>query len=52
MKQTDGLWSRSPEPKQFWLIAAGAEVKNFYMVKPEPEIWVTVTQPKFVWQAS
>jgi len=30
-----------PEPKQLWMVAAGAEAKTFYMV--EPEIWVPVT---------
>jgi len=29
------------EPKQLWMVATGAEAKNFYMV--EPEIWVPVT---------
>jgi len=43
-----------PEPKQPWMIAAGAEAKNFFMVEPkaEPEIWVPVPQSKFVGQAS
>jgi len=30
-----------PEPKQLRLVAAGAEAKSFYLVKPE--IWVPVT---------
>jgi len=30
-----------PEPKQLWMVAAGAEAKSFYMMKPE--IWVPVT---------
>jgi len=30
-----------PEPKQLWMVAAGADAKNFYMV--EPEIFVPVT---------
>jgi len=36
------------------MLAAGDEVKNFYMVgpKPEPEIGAPVTQPKFVGQAN
>jgi len=34
-----------PQPKQFWMIAAGAEAKNCQMVNPEPEIGVPVTQP-------
>jgi len=24
-----------PEPKQLWMVAAGAEAKSFYMVKAE-----------------
>jgi len=30
-----------PEPKQLWMVVAGAEAKSFYMVKPE--IWFRVT---------
>jgi len=29
------------EPNQLWTVAAGAEAKSFYMVKPK--IWVPVT---------
>jgi len=32
-----------------WMIAAGA---NFYMVEPQNEIWVPVTKPRFLGQAS
>jgi len=43
-----------PEPKQLWMTAAGADAKNVYMVEPKAgsEIWVPVTQPTFVGQAS
>jgi len=43
-----------PELRQFWIIAAEAEAKNIYIVQAnaEPEIWVPVTQTKFVGQAS
>jgi len=38
-----------PEPNQLWMNAAGPEAKTY---KVEPEIWVPVTQSKFVGQAS
>ena len=51
MKQIDGLWNRSPSPSNFGCLQL--EAKNFYIVEPkaEPEIWVPVTQSKFVGQA-
>jgi len=38
-----------PEPKQLWMVAAGTEVKSFYMVKPEICVPVTLRCP---WRAS
>jgi len=54
MKRTVRLRGQEPEPKQFWMIAAGAEEKSFYMMEPkaDPETQVPVTKTKFVRQAS
>jgi len=41
------------EPKQLWMIAAGAKAQNLHSEpKAEPEVWVPITQSKFVGQAS
>jgi len=34
-----------PKPKQLWMVAAGAEAKSFYMVKPEIRVPVTLRCP-------
>jgi len=41
-----------PGPKQFLDDRSWSQSRHFYMVEPEPETWVPVTEPRFVGQAS
>jgi len=39
-------WVVELEPEKLWMVAAGAEAKSFYMVKPEIRVPVTLRCPR------